>query len=155
MRKAAASPHAATTTALLILALIVLLLAPAAVEGFAPRILHQRHPSSSSSRSSIDNRRRWTSEAHVSISPATHPISTSRSTAATALASSRASSDGFGDARGRSEFMDQGRIELLCKAGPDGASLGDCPFCHYVQMVLRYKVGFYCASVGSIMRRGH
>lgn len=36
--------------------------------------------------------------------------------------------------------MDQGRIELLCKAGPDGASLGDCPFCHYVQMVLRYKV---------------
>lgn len=34
---------------------------------------------------------------------------------------------------------DQGRIELLCKAGPEGAALGDCPFCHYVQLVLRYK----------------
>lgn len=55
-----------------------------------------------------------------------------------ALASAR-STTGFGDARGRGPRDDQGRIELLCKAGPDGAALGDCPFCHYVQMVLRYK----------------
>lgn len=55
-----------------------------------------------------------------------------------ALASAR-STTGFGDARGRGARDEQGRIELLCKAGPDGAALGDCPFCHYVQMVLRYK----------------
>jgi hypothetical protein len=42
--------------------------------------------------------------------------------------------------RRRSDY-DQGRMELLCKAGPDGVSLGDCPFCHFVQLVLRHKVG--------------
>lgn len=25
-------------------------------------------------------------------------------------------------------------LELFCKAGPDGKSLGDCPFTHYVQV---------------------
>lgn len=57
----------------------------------------------------------------------------------TALASSARSTTGFGDARGRGVRDGQGRIELLCKAGPEGEALGDCPFCHYVQMVLRYK----------------
>lgn len=26
------------------------------------------------------------------------------------------------------------KIQLYCKAGPDGESLGDCPFTHYVQV---------------------
>ncbi|CAM9506076.1 unnamed protein product [Ascophyllum nodosum] len=30
-------------------------------------------------------------------------------------------------------------MELFCKAGADGISLGDCPFAHYIQMVLHYK----------------
>ncbi|CAM9900535.1 unnamed protein product, partial [Phaeothamnion confervicola] len=32
-----------------------------------------------------------------------------------------------------------GEMELLCKAGADGKSLGDCPFTHYVSMVLHHK----------------
>lgn len=128
-------------------ALLLLLLAPAAVEGFfAARIL--RHPlsshthSSSHSHSSVGRRARATT-----VLPATVTVAIGPSTSTTRLASQRASSDGFGDARGRSAFMDQGRIELLCKAGPDGVSLGDCPFCHYVQMVLRYKVGLGCDAM--------
>jgi hypothetical protein len=35
--------------------------------------------------------------------------------------------------------IDRGHMELLCKAGPDGNALGDCPFCHYIQMILRHK----------------
>ena len=128
MRSAAASLASA--------ALLLLLLSPAAVEGFfATRIL--RHSHSSHSHSSVVDRRApraTTGPPAIAASPS--------SSSPTRLASQRASSDGFGDARGRSAFMDQGRIELLCKAGPDGASLGDCPFCHYVQMVLRYKVGW-------------
>lgn len=30
-------------------------------------------------------------------------------------------------------------MELFCKAAADGASLGDCPFAQYIQMVLHYK----------------
>mmetsp|Transcript_10893 Transcript_10893/g.16251 ORF Transcript_10893/g.16251 Transcript_10893/m.16251 type:complete len:327 (-) Transcript_10893:52-1032(-) len=37
------------------------------------------------------------------------------------------------------KFQEVGTIELYCKAGPDGASLGDCPFTQYVNMVLQYK----------------
>lgn len=37
----------------------------------------------------------------------------------------------------------QGKMELLCKAGPDGVSLGDCPFAHFLQMVLRFKARNY------------
>lgn len=29
-------------------------------------------------------------------------------------------------------------IELYCKAGADGQSLGDCPFTHYVQVLFIY-----------------
>ncbi|CAM9274194.1 unnamed protein product [Chrysoparadoxa australica] len=32
-----------------------------------------------------------------------------------------------------------GQMELYCKAGATEGSLGDCPFTHYVQMVLHYK----------------
>lgn len=32
-------------------------------------------------------------------------------------------------------------IELYCKAGADGQSLGDCPFAHYVQVLLREPDG--------------
>ena len=32
-----------------------------------------------------------------------------------------------------------GRIQLLVKAASDGESLGDCPFAHYIQMLLRQK----------------
>lgn len=32
-----------------------------------------------------------------------------------------------------------GDMELYCKAGADGNSLGDCPFSHYVAMVLHAK----------------
>lgn len=127
------------TAPLLAALLALLLLAPAAVEGFAVRILRQPGSSSSSGVSSRSTaQRRWTDPCSAVLSPPAAAAPAAAST--TRLASQRASSDGFGDARGRSAFMDQGRIELLCKAGPDGASLGDCPFCHYVQMVLRYKV---------------
>ena len=30
-------------------------------------------------------------------------------------------------------------MTLYVKAGPDGKSLGDCPFAHYVRMVLEVK----------------
>lgn len=33
----------------------------------------------------------------------------------------------------------QGELELLCKAGPGGKTLGDCPFAHYVSMALHAK----------------
>lgn len=120
--------------------LLLLLLAPAAVEGFAARILRPPSSHSHSRHSSVCRRTRGAAGLPTTVSPTT-PSSTTR-----LAASQRASSEGFGDARGRSAFMDQGRMELLCKAGPDGASLGDCPFCHYVQMVLRYKVSA-CACV--------
>lgn len=29
-----------------------------------------------------------------------------------------------------------GGITLYCKAGPDGSSIGDCPFCHAVRLIL-------------------
>lgn len=32
-----------------------------------------------------------------------------------------------------------GKVELYCKAGADGKSLGDCPFAQYVSMVLQLK----------------
>ena len=31
-------------------------------------------------------------------------------------------------------------MDLYLKAGPDGKSVGDCPFAHYVRMVLHAKV---------------
>lgn len=137
------------------IALLLLLLAPAAVEGFATRILRQPSSHSHSHHSSSVNRRaRAAGGGRQATATIISPASPSTST--TWLASQRASSDGFGDARGRSAFMDQGRIELLCKAGPDGASLGDCPFCHYVQMVLRYKVrprlGRWCTCMHVCIR---
>lgn len=30
-------------------------------------------------------------------------------------------------------------MELYCKAGPDGTAVGDCPFAHYVRLVLEEK----------------
>jgi glutathione S-transferase len=33
----------------------------------------------------------------------------------------------------------EGGMELYCKAGPDGTSVGDCPFAHYVRLVLEEK----------------
>ncbi len=30
-------------------------------------------------------------------------------------------------------------MDLYVKAGPDGKSVGDCPFAHYVRMVLKLK----------------
>jgi hypothetical protein len=33
----------------------------------------------------------------------------------------------------------EGGMELYCKAGPDGTETGDCPFAHYVRLVLEEK----------------
>jgi glutathione S-transferase len=33
----------------------------------------------------------------------------------------------------------EGGMELYCKAGPDGTAVGDCPFAHYVRLVLEEK----------------
>lgn len=33
-------------------------------------------------------------------------------------------------------IITDGGIALYCKAGPDGTSIGDCPFCHAVRLVL-------------------
>jgi glutathione S-transferase len=36
-------------------------------------------------------------------------------------------------------FVAEGGMTLYVKAGPDGSSLGDCPFAHFVRMVLEVK----------------
>jgi hypothetical protein len=137
MRRRGAQPPHGALLQLSALLLLLLLLAPAAVQGFFAGRRTLPQPTARRHHHQHQQHRRTTADARISIrNPAT-----AADPATTRLASSRASSDGFGDARGRSAFLDQGRIELLCKAGRDGASLGDCPFCHYVQMVLRYKVG--------------
>jgi glutathione S-transferase len=36
-------------------------------------------------------------------------------------------------------FSAEGGMTLYCKAGPDGKSVGDCPFAHFVRLVLEEK----------------
>ena len=43
-------------------------------------------------------------------------------------------------------YIDISDMELYLKAGPDGQSVGDCPFAHYVRALLAHK-GLECQAV--------